>query len=179
MSMKHGGFTCWRSAGHAVLEGEMRRLLALLPLLVLISCATVRSGRDENIEVNSTPPGADALLTCAHGTPARGVTPVVLRIRRNSGACELRLSKEGFEEQRTALASGINGTFWGNFGFIPLLPAGYLGVAIGSDDDKPGDVAAGTAMILTSIAVFVVDYKTGAMHEHDPNRIDAVLTPRP
>jgi hypothetical protein len=60
-----------------------------------------------------------------------------------------------------------------------MLPIGAYGVAIGSDDDKPGDVAAGSAMILTSIALFVVDYKTGAMYEHDPNRIDAVLTPRP
>lgn len=153
--------------------------LALLPLLVLISCATVGSGRDENIQVNSTPSGADALLTCAHGVPVSGVTPAVLRIRRNSGACELKITKEGFEEQRTPLVSGINGAFWGNFGFSEMLPIGALGVMIGSDDDKPATVAAGAAMVLTSVAVFIVDYRSGAMREHEPNRVDAVLKPRP
>ena len=46
---------------------------------------------------------------------------------------------------------------------------------IGRDEDRPGDTALGGALMLTSVAVFATDYKSGAMFEHEPNSIDAVL----
>jgi hypothetical protein len=157
----------------------MRRMLAVLPLLTLISCATVMTGRHENIEVNSSPPGADAVLTCVNGSMVRGVTPVTMQIRRNAGECQLQVSKQGFRDNHTTLVSGINGTFWGNFGFMPLAAYGPLLVAIGSSAGNGRAVTAGTAMIATAIGVFLVDYHSGAMRKHEPTRVDAVLTPNP
>jgi len=161
----------------------MCRLLALLPVLVastLVSCATMAGGKFENIAVSSSPAGADATLTCTKGETRRGVTPETFTIRRNAGECSLKVSREGFAEETVAVAQGINGAYWRDFGFIGLVPIGavtYSGGLVFSQPSNQGRQQ-GTAMMIAGVLPFAVDYWTGAMHEHQPHQVDLVLKPK-
>lgn len=158
----------------------MVRAIAFLPLLTLISCATMVSGKNESIEVRSTPSGATAALTCSDGTNRAGVTPVTMVIPRKSGACSLTLRKDGHAAQTLALEPSINGKFWRNFGTLPLIPLGIIGVN-GVLFTKPDNQskAWGSAALVTAGAVWAIDYWTGAYREHEPSVIDVTLVSAP
>jgi hypothetical protein len=154
----------------------MRRIIAFLPLLTLISCATVSSGKNESIEVRSSPAGATADLTCSDGTKRAGVTPMTMVIPRKSGSCSLTLRKDAHTAQTLTLTPSINGKFWRNFGTLPLIPLGLIGVN-GVLFTKPDNQSKtwGSAALITAGAVWAIDYWTGAYREHEPSVIDVTL----
>jgi hypothetical protein len=162
----------------------MRRVLSLLPVLVvalsLLSCATMARGTHEDISVNSSPSGANATLTCSKGETKSGVTPLAISIRRNAGECSLKVSKEGFAEETVAVEQGMNGRFWANFGFLPLVPIGVVTYAGGLGYSQPDNQGRqmGSAMVVAGLVPWAVDYWSGAMHEHSPTRVDLVLKPK-
>jgi len=158
----------------------MRRTFAFLPLLTLISCATMVSGKDERVEVRSSPAGATAALTCSDGTNRAGVTPVTMTIPRKSGSCSLTLRKDGHTAQTLALEPGINGKFWLNFAAVPLVPAGIVGLngLLYTEPDAQSRIW-GSAALVTAGAVWAIDYWTGAYREHEPQVIDVTLAAEP
>jgi hypothetical protein len=162
----------------------MRRVLTLLPVLVLalslFSCGTMARGTHEDISINSSPAGARATLTCTKGATQSGVTPLTITIRRNAGECSLKVSKEGFAEETVAIEEGVNGTIFRNFGFLPLVPIGYVTYAGGLGYSQPDNQGRqmGSAIMVAGLVPWAVDYWSGAMHEHTPNRVDLVLKPK-
>jgi hypothetical protein len=162
----------------------MRRVLSLLPVLVLalslLSCATVARGTHEEIAVHSSPAGASATLTCTKGETKSGVTPLTISIRRNAGECTLNVSKEGFADATMHIEQGMNGRFWANFGFLPLVPIGVVTYEGGLGYSQPNNTRRqqGELMIVGGLLPWAVDYWSGAMHEHTPNRVDLVLKPK-
>jgi hypothetical protein len=157
------------------------RLTALfLACLTTVSCATVISGTTETINVDSSPTGANASLTCDRGEAQQGTTPKAFTIKRNAGNCTLAVDKEGFDSKRMILEQAINGRYWANFAFTPFVPVGLYAIAEG---DRASDKRIGAALIITALAAFTTDFITGAIHEHSLNghtahRIDVTLSAR-
>ncbi len=153
----------------------MPRLLSLLFLIAFCSCATMTTGIREGIVVNSSPSGADAKLTC-NGEPAGyGVTPTTITIRRNAGDCVLKVSKSGFEELTFQIEQGVNPAYWQNMFFTPFVGAGVFVSAFG---DNNNDQLTGAGLLAVGAAAISVDFITGAVHAHKPNKVDAVLKQR-
>lgn len=152
----------------------MLRFVVMLSFLTLFSCATTMGDRREKLPVTSSPTGAQATLTCTDGTTTSGVTPAILDVLVTAGDCQLHIAKDGYETKTVAIGRGMNGAFWGNFGFIMLAPLGAF-VAL---DDR-GNVPVGIGMMLGAAVPFYVDYRSGAMRRHEPNSVDVVLTRKP
>jgi hypothetical protein len=156
-------------------KSNMRRVVLLLSLLPLVSCATVTTGTTEGIAIGSSPPGANATMVC-NGKPAgSGVTPTTITIHRNAGDCNVRVSKDGFEDAMVSIEQGVNPAYWANMAFSPLAPAGVYLVWLGNSSEK----TQGATMIGAAVVVFATDFWTGAVHAHRPNRIDVSLRPKP
>lgn len=153
----------------------MIRLSLILSLLTLCSCATTFGDRNEKIPVTSSPAGAQATLACADGTTVSGLTPATLEVRATATDCQLRITTDGYEPRTVVIGRGINGAFWGNFGFSLLAPAGAFATSGDGQYDKP----LGFAMIAGAILPFYIDYRSGAMHKPEPNSVDVVLIPKP
>jgi hypothetical protein len=154
--------------------------LLLLLLLTLVSCATITTGTHESIAVSSSPPGAHATLTCERGEEHHGVTPLAISIRRNSGNCKLRVSKEGFREESIAIEQRFNKAYLGNFAAsAPFVLYGFIGLNGTVFTQANSETRAwGTACLLSAAAVFAVDHWTGAIHKHIPRTVDVVLKPK-
>ena len=152
----------------------MSRVLSLLCLIALCSCATATGGTKEAIVVNSSPAGADAKLVCDGQPSGYGVTPTTITIRRNAGDCVLKVSRADFEELTIQIEQGVNPAYWQNMVFSPLAPIGTVFFFLGnSRENRTGAVLIG----VTAVAVST-DFITGAVHQHKPNKVDAVLKPR-
>ena len=76
--------------------------------LFAVSCATITTGRYEEIRVTSSPNQAMATLLCGGHPSGEGPTPTAFKIRRNAGDCVLTLRKDGFEEKTIAIEQGVN-----------------------------------------------------------------------
>jgi hypothetical protein len=144
---------------------------SLAALIALSSCATSTTGIRETITVNSSPAGADARLLCGGQTAGFGVTPTTITIRRNAGDCLLTISKADYEDYNLAIEQGVNPQYWYNMVFTPLIPAAiYITVAAEGDQKVFGFGILGLAVM-----AFGTDFYTGAVHQHKPNKINAVL----
>jgi hypothetical protein len=153
----------------------MRRIaLTLLGPMLLTSCATITTGRFEEIHVSSSPSVADATLVCGGHPSGEGRTPATFKIRRNAGDCALTVRKEGFEARTIALEQGVNPAYWANMIFSPIPPAAAFAAAVTDSGDKP----LGVAVVAASLAIFGVDFWTGAVHAHKPGSVDVVLKPK-
>ena len=153
----------------------MRRsgLLLLVPML-LASCATITTGKFEEIRVSSSPSQADVALVCEGRPSGEGKTPVAFKIRRNAGDCTLTIRKEGFDEKTVAIQQGVNPAYWANMIFSPVVPAGAL-VTLG---DAPRDATLGVGLLGAGVVIFATDFWTGAVHTHRPHSVDVVLKPK-
>jgi hypothetical protein len=149
----------------------MWRLLVAACCFSLISCATAISGTHENVAINSSPPGADALVVCDGQRAGSGVTPTTISIRRKSGNCLVKVTKDGYEDGTEVLERGMNHAYWTNMVFAPVAPIGAVEIMLGDSTDE----YRGVAMIVGSLFVFSFDFMTGAAHAHYPHKLDLVL----
>ena len=88
---------------------------------LLSGCATIVTGSDQSIQVDSTPGNAVVTL---NGTQ-HGTTPVKLNVQRNASEAKLQISLSGFEPKEIKLKKSTNGWVWGN-----ILLGGIIGVAV-------------------------------------------------
>ena len=153
----------------------MMRVILLLSILPLVSCATMSSGRMETIDIRSTPDGANASMMCSGQPAGSGVTPTAIVIRRNAGDCMLTLTKTGFEDLTMLIEQGVNPAYWMNMVFTPLGPAGAYLLALGN----PGEKLLGVGILGVGFAIFSTDFWTGAVHTHRPYKVDVALKPKP
>lgn len=153
----------------------MWRSILVVSFLPLVSCATISTGPRENIEIRSSPTEATATLLCDDKSVESGVTPTTIRIRRNAGNCSLKVAKDGFADQTIAIEQGVNPAYWMNFIFTPLAPAGLYVLMGGNSQEK----MVGAAMLISAAVVFSTDFRTGAVHNHRPNKVDVSLKRKP
>ena len=132
------------------------------------------TGTREDIVIDSTPTGATATLDCDGHAAGGGTTPITLSIRRNAGDCELRLTRDGYQDVKILIEQGVNPAYWANMVFTPLVPAGPYLLALGDSGEK----VIGVSALGLAAVVFATDFHTGAVHAHRPNKIAAVLEPK-
>lgn len=158
----------------------MKRFLAsTLTACLLTSCATIRHGANEEISVDSNPPGAIATIKCANNITASGTTPARLTIPRKADLCRLDVEKSGMQTQKIQIERGFDSAYWLNFIPASGLPLGTIAAfsngAFGPVPDYVGALFA--AGILGGVGL-IVDRVTGAMYDHDPHVIKVKLEPQ-
>lgn len=155
------------------------RALVLLPCLLLMSCATIVSGRDQGITIDSVPAASNVSVTCANGTAHQGLTPFTVMLRRKAGPCNVTVERDGYSTQSIALEQGINRNYWLNLATIPLAMCaivGWNGVLFSQPDAQSRRV--GTVCLAAGIAAWVTDYRTGAVWSYEPKRVNVILKQR-
>jgi hypothetical protein len=127
------------------------RLAAALAALVLSTgCATMFEHRSKHFSLQSIPDGAEFELTkVGEPVPMRaGVTPASLTLRRGDGYFApahyvVHVHKDGYEPETVAFGTSINGNYWFNLLWFPLLT------------------------LWPPVAMLIVDPLTGAMYDID------------
>jgi hypothetical protein len=127
----------------------MRILGVLAACAMLGGCASVARGTTETISVESTPPGAEAIIS-GLDNPMTCVTPCAVVAKRNADI-SVTIQKSGYEPQVVQLTKEIP-------------PAGAAGFA--------GNV------LLGGLVGMGVDAVTGAATDHKPNPVIVTLQPR-
>jgi len=127
----------------------MRILGVLAACAMLGGCASVARGTTETISVESTPPGAEAIIS-GLDNPMTCVTPCAVVAKRNADI-SVTVQKTGYEPQVVQLIKEIP-------------PAGAAGFA--------GNV------LLGGLVGMGVDAVTGAATDHKPNPVIVTLQPR-
>ena len=120
---------------------------------VLGGCASVMSGRETDVAINSTPAAAQVAVKNEKGqTVATGVTPAKFSLKRGNGFFKkapryvATIEKPGFEPARVPIHPKVNPWIAGN-----VVLGGVIGLA--------------------------ADSATGAMWKFSPTKIDQQLTP--
>jgi len=127
----------------------MRILGVLAACAMLGGCASVARGTTETISVESTPPGAEAIIS-GLDNPMTCMTPCAVVAKRNADI-SVTVQKSGYEPQVVQLTKEIP-------------PAGAAGFA--------GNV------LLGGLVGMGVDAVTGAATDHKPNPVIVTLQPR-
>ncbi len=121
--------------------------MALCFLISMYSCATIVSGRTQNVPVVSNPSGAIVTV----GTQKQ-MTPATFILDKKQEYV-VRVEKEGYESVEIIMKKGISGWIWGNivFGLI----GGPIGVVI--------DISNGSAtkFVPSPIEVNLIEQKVG------------------
>jgi hypothetical protein len=151
-----------------------RYLSSLLIACLLTSCATIKSGRDEVIAVDSDPSGATATIKCNGNISTSGTTPAKLTIARKADGCRVNVEKIGMKPQSIELERGFNRTYWINFIPVAGFPLGTVAAFAGSSETLA--VGLITVGIVGGVGL-IVDRITGAMYDHNPNVIKVTLQP--
>jgi hypothetical protein len=158
----------------------LTRVVYAISLIALMSCATVVSGPKESIAVDSEPSGSAATIECDGQFAGHGVTPAKIEIPRRADKCTVHVELSGFVAADVELDRAVNKKYWLNLATIPLV---LIGVAEfnGILFDRPDSSSRmrGAACLLAAGAVWATDRHTGAMHEHQPQKVMVTLKPRP
>ena len=85
------------------------QIVLALPLLLMTGCASIISGRYQQVTFQSNPDGA---LITVNGREL-GKTPMTTPLKRRA-AQPLTFSKEGYKDVSMEMDSGLNPWFWGN-----------------------------------------------------------------
>ena len=96
-------------------------IITMVCLVVTLSgCATIVSGRNQELPVYSTPSGA--IVTVG---PMKQVAPATFNLDRRQGAYVVKVEMEGYESVEVKLKKGVNGWVFGNIVF-----GGIIGLVI-------------------------------------------------
>ena len=94
----------------------------LISIIVLgqSGCATIVSGKSQDVSVRSNPLGANVAVDDS----ALGTTPMILKLKRKSRHT-IKVTKEGYGEETRGTRRGFNWWFIGN-----LLFGGIIGIIV-------------------------------------------------
>lgn len=110
-----------RNAIEPTVQPAMRASLLAATLSLLLGCATIISGKEQTISVNSNVAGADVYLNSV----SLGKTPLVASVPRGQDGT-LRVQAAGYTPFTFALNKKINNVFWVNI---------FIGGTFGSSTD--------------------------------------------
>lgn len=107
-------------------------IIALAALTTLVGCATIMGkSAPETLNIRSTPDQASVIITDEMGTKVfEGKTPTTLPLEKRKGyfsgkKYDVRILKEGFEEQIVTVDTKVGGWYIGN-----VLFGGLIGLLI-------------------------------------------------
>ncbi|SCY08623.1 PEGA domain-containing protein [Thiohalorhabdus denitrificans] len=100
--------------------------LAVLSMLLLTGCASIVSGRNEQVSFESEPEGAKVEVDGR----TLGRTPLTANLEKDSGQI-IKVSKEGYETETMELDTSVNPWFFGNV-ILGGLPGSTTDAATGS-----------------------------------------------
>lgn len=106
-----------------------------LGLFILSGCATIVSGSDQSVTIQSSPDGADILMNGV----TMGKTPITMSIQRDSYTM-LTIEKEGYKSETQLMNTELNSMFWGNILFGGLLGSTTDAASGASREYAPGVV---------------------------------------
>lgn len=123
-------------------EGDMWKsalcyFMVLCFLCTTTSCATIVSGRSQQVSVVTTP--TDAIVTVGG---MKQMAPASFILDRRMGVYQVMVEKEGYEPVVVTLKKGVNGWVFGN-----IIFGGIIGLVI--------DIASGSASKFTPSEVEV------------------------
>lgn len=98
----------------------MKLIVSLALVLLSSSCASIVTGKEDSVQILTTPPGASFSTNTGH----RGVTPSTISIP-DSVNLEVDFTLDGFHPQHATLARKGSGWLMGN-----ILLGGIIGLAI-------------------------------------------------
>lgn len=126
---------------------SFHHLMLILIVATVAGCATIMSGKTQEVMITSTPSDANVIIERSVAGTAQtsfsGVTPVTAELRRKYEYL-LTVEMDGYEPATTTLENGSNGWIWGN-----LLFGGVIGL--------------------------IVDFSNGAAKKLEPNEIHVDL----
>jgi len=101
------------------------------------SCAVILSGRSQNLNIQTNPPGANCELTRQGEMLGRiNPTPGALMVIKTKHNISILCKKEGYQDSTQVLISGTEGATFGN-----ILAGGVIGwgvdSAAGADNKYP------------------------------------------
>lgn len=113
--------------------------------LASVSCASIVSGRSQQVPVVTNPSGA----TVTVGTMTQA-SPATFLLDRRQGVYVVKVEKEGYQPIEIVLRKGVNGWVWGN-----LIFGGLIGLVI--------DISSGSASKFTpdEVEVNLVQQQVG------------------
>ena len=123
---------------------------AVLILFVLSNCASIMSGTSQSIDVATNPP--EAKCTLYRNDQVAAVvdpTPASVDIRKTKHDINVVCEKEGYEDGKVVLRSGIEGWTWGNIIFGGLI-GWAIDSAAGADNRYRGDTT--VALVPTKVS---------------------------
>lgn len=120
-------------------QATLFRAAVALAGCAAVGCATIISGKTQNLRVTSVPPGATVV---AEPGGYRVTTPAEITLRRKDAPYRLTFSLDGHEPYSVTISSGTNGWVWGN-----LILGGIIGIIVDSSTGaanklEPGEVHA-------------------------------------
>jgi hypothetical protein len=106
----------------------MLRTLSLVSAsLMLSACASIFNGQTQSVVIQSTPTGADMVVSNAAGEQVHaGVTPVTLTLRRSGGyfrpeSYTIKFTKAGHAPKEVVITGTMSGWYIGNLLFGGLI----------------------------------------------------------
>ena len=105
---------------------RLSRLFSLVALGGLSACATIISGTNQNVAVDSSPEGADCRVLQGGLTVGEvPSTPGYVHVRKSGAPLELACSKPGYKPAASYQTAGFNGWVIGN-----VVVGGVIGVVV-------------------------------------------------
>jgi hypothetical protein len=95
----------------------LKTIAFAITMMQLTGCATMINGRHQQVDIDSTPTGANVLID---GKDI-GLTPTTATLKRNKNH-GLRLTKDGYHDEHRELKSEISGAVAGN-----IIAGGFIG----------------------------------------------------
>ena len=107
----------------------MMKPLRLLPILLLVSCASIVDGSTQDVTINTNPPGANcSFMRDGEVLPdIQTTTPGTTHIKKTKDDLTVKCAKDGYQETSFVAHSGIDDWTWGN-----ILIGGLIGWGIDS-----------------------------------------------
>jgi hypothetical protein len=130
-----------------------QRLIVVSSILLLSACASIQSGRTQQVKISSNPVGATVYVAVKIEKDGKavilykkavGVTPLSVTLSRKDGT--IFVEKEGYDSVEVALTKKMNPWVWGD-------------------------------ILLGSLLSTSIDTSTGAAHEYDPGEYVVDLKP--
>jgi uncharacterized protein YceK len=118
----------------------MKKIALIIACIAMSGCASIISGTDQTISVNTVPPGASCKLL-REGTVIGEVsnTPGGVVVEKTKHDITVECAKEGYLPATATLDSGIEGSTFGN-----IVLGGVIGWGIdsasGADNEYPEHV---------------------------------------